>query len=290
MNPGRVSALLIAALLSACGSSTSLPNPDILSVTPNQVIVPRELPVEQRSPVRVSLDAVIPVRVDYGEQQVSTDAARVWIGSEQATVQWVEQDGTLTVAVPEVLDTGGYDVRVALSDGREATRTFALRLIPGANAPWEPTDPDPADAGTVEPDDAGPLILTDAGEPDADGGLSPDAGDGGVTPSEDGGLGPDDPIRPGDITGFELVDLGDQTYGAPFQVTVRAIGPRAAHFMDSVELTVNKNGNVSPLKLGPFTYGVVKQDVTVKVRGANVKLTVTDAYGAQGTSNGFKVE
>lgn len=289
MSPRRVSALLIAALLSACDSSTSLPAPSILSVTPNQVTVPRALPAELRSPVRVSLDAVVPVRVDYGEEQVRTDSARVWIGSEEAPVRWVEQDGTLTVSVPEALDTGSYDVRVALSDGREATRPSVLSLIPLEDDRQEPSG---SDAG-LEPlpgeEDAGPLILTDAGPPE-DGGLSPGGGDAGVGLPEDGGLGPNDPIRPGDITGFALDTLGDQDWGVPFLVTVRALGPRAGHFMDSVELTVNKNGAVSPFKLGPFDYGVVTQLVTVQARGANVKLTVTDAYGAQGTSNGFKVK
>jgi hypothetical protein len=282
MRPGRVTALLVAALLSACDSSTSLPTPDILSVTPNQVAVPREVPVELRSPVRVSLDAVIPVRVDYGEEQVRTDAARVWIGSEEALVQWVEQDGTLTVAVPEALDTGSYDVRVALSDGRESTRSSVLTLIP-----WE-DGRQVTDAGTVdipEDQDAGPVVLLDGGSLE-DGGTSPDAGV--KTPGEPG---PDDPILPGDITGFELDTLGDQGRGVPFLVTVRAMGPRAAHFQDGVELTVNKlNGGVSPLKLGPFDFGLCVQLVTVDAHGANVKLTVTDAYGAQGTSNGFKVQ
>ncbi|QSQ26252.1 hypothetical protein JY651_15530 [Pyxidicoccus parkwayensis] len=288
MNPSRACVLLFTALLSACSSSTSLPNPDILSVTPNQVIVPRELPVEQRVPIRVSLDAVIPVRVDYGNEQVTTDVAKVWIGPAPATVQWVGQDGTLTVVVPDVLDKGSYDVRVALPDGREASRASVLSLILPDDDSHLPVDPDP-DSGTLDPEDAGPLILTDAGT-EEDGGLSPGQDDAGVQLPEDGGLGPNDPIRPGDITGFTLDTLGDQAWNTPFPVTVRAIGPRAAHFQDSVELTVNKTGAVSPLKLGPFVNGLCVQPVTVQARGANVKLTVTDAYGAQGTSNGFKVQ
>ena len=68
------------------------------------------------------------------------------------------------------------------------------------------------------------------------------------------------------------------------------LGPRAAHFQDSVELTLNKKGTITPLKLGPFDNGVVGQYVTIDARGGNLKLTVTDAFGAQGTSNGFKVQ
>ena len=284
MNPGRVTALLAAALLCACDSSTKLPAPDILSVTPNQVTVPRAVPIEQRSPVRVSLDAVIPVRVDYGEEQARTDAARVWIGSEEATVQGLEQDGTLTVAVPEALDTGSYDVRVALSDGRESTRASVLTLIPADESQQLPFDAGQEQQPGGDPD-AGPVTVLDGGSPE-DGGTPRD---GGVKIPD--GPGPDEPMRPGDVTGFELDAVEDQARGVPFLVTVRALGPRAAHFQNGVEVTVNKsNGTVSPLKLGPFDAGTCVQLVTVNARGANVKLTVTDAFGAQGTTNGFKVK
>ncbi|WP_426752149.1 hypothetical protein [Myxococcus sp. Y35] len=53
-----------------------------------------------------------------------------------------------------------------------------------------------------------------------------------------------------------------------------------------MSLTVNKkNGTV-----GPFDAGVHTALVTVTAHGGNIKLTVTDAFGAQGTSNGFKVK
>jgi hypothetical protein len=282
---GRATALLLAALLCACGSSMSLPAPDILSVAPNRINLPRDTPAAEQKVVRISLDVVIPVHVDYGREQVSTDAVRVWIGSEEATVVGLEQDGTLTVSVPAALDEGTYDVRVVLSDGREGVRPAALTIvIPGndrnLDAGEEPgNDPDPA--GTP---DAGVVVLSDAGT--SPGGHSPR--DGGTRQDEPG---PDEPMRSGDVTGFELDALGDQQQGVPFLVTVRAMGPRAAHFQNGVEVTLNKkNGIVSPLKLGPFDFGLCVQLVTVDAKGANVKLTVTDAYGAQGTSNGFKVQ
>ena len=274
--------LLATLLLCACGGGGPLPAPEILSVTPNQVSVSRGAPAAERKSVRISLDAVIPVRVDYGREQVRTDAARVWIGPEEAPLEGLEQDGTLTVAVPKALDPGTYDVRVALSDGRETARSSALTLLLMGGTRTD------TDAGVGEPPeeltDAGPLILVDGGVP-------LDAGtprDGGVKlPDEPG---PHDPIRPGDVTGFELEPVEPQRQGVAFLVTVRALGPRAAHFQDSVELSINKNnGGVRPTKLGPFDNGMCTQLVTVDAQGGNVKLTVTDAYGAQGTSNGFKV-
>ncbi|MFP2910736.1 hypothetical protein ACLESD_38005 [Pyxidicoccus sp. 3LFB2] len=277
MSLGRVTLLLVVALGCACGSSASFPAPDILSVAPNQLPVPREVPADKRDPIRVSLDAVIPVRVDYSHEQVRTDAARVWIGSEEASVTSLDRDGTLVVEVPVALDQGTYDVRVSLSDGREAMRPAVLTLIP---EDWGRQ----SDAGMIdlpEEQDAGPLILLDGGTPDAS---TPDAGPPPVEP------GPNDPIVPGDITGFIIEAVGDQQRGTPFLVIVHALGPRAAHFQDSVELTLNKKGTLSPLKLGPFDNGVVGQYVTVDAKGGNLKLTVTDAFGAQGTSNGFKVQ
>jgi hypothetical protein len=272
----RAAALLATLLLCACGGAGPLPSPEILSVSPNRVTVPRGAPAAERLSIRISLDAVIPVRVDYGRELVSTEAARAWIGPEEARVETLEHDGTLTVTVPTALDRGTYEVRVILSDGREAVRSSALTVVAASGDTLMDQE---ADAGTVgnpggDPD-AGTLILVDGGAPSRDG----------------GGRMPEEPMREGDITGFELEPLGDQQRGLPFPVTVRALGPRAAHFQDHVELSVNKNnGGRSPTRLGPFDAGVCVQFVMVDAKGGNVKLTVTDAFGAQGTSNGFKVK
>ena len=280
MSLGRARVLLVAALLYACGSNAPLPAPDILSVTPNQVPMAKGRPSEERTLIRVSLDAVIPVRVDYGEEKAHTDAARVWIGSEEAPVQSVDRDGTLVVEVPETLLKGTYDVRIALSDGREAVRVAVLTVVPKGRGPQSGSDAG-SDEVPEENPDAGPIDMRDAGS------LPPDAGGGNLP---DDRLDPRAPMRPGDVTGFQFEAVGDQTQGTPFLLVVRALGPRAAHFQESVELTLNKRGTVTPLRLGPFTNGVCEQLVIVDAKGGNVKLTVTDAFGAQGSSNGFKVK
>ncbi|MBZ4422089.1 hypothetical protein [Myxococcus sp. RHSTA-1-4] len=262
----RAAALLVTLLLCACGGGGALPAPEILSVSPNRLTLPEGTPAaDNKRTVRISLDAVIAVHVDYGKEQVTADAVRVWIGAEEATLEEVDPDGTLTVGVPASLGDGTYDVRVTLSDGREAVRTSALTLVTvGVRTGGEPGP----DAGILIETDGG--VLLDGGSP--------------VEP------GPGDPMRMGDVTGFELTTVGEQQQGVPFRLTLRAMGPRAVHFKGAVELTINKrNGSVSPSKLGPFVNGVCEHLVTVDAHGGNVKLTVTDAFGAQGTTNGFRV-
>ncbi|NMO23016.1 hypothetical protein HPC49_46460 [Pyxidicoccus fallax] len=267
----RAVALLATVLLLACSGGGTLPSPEILSVTPNQVTVPEGAPAEERQFVRISLDAVIAVHVDYGREEARTEAVRVWIGGQVARLTELAQDGTLEVEVPASLPGGTYDIRVALADGREAVRSSALTLVPVS--PRSDDEPNPVDcpkgldAGVSFPADAG--TLPDAGGPE-------DPGPGG-------------PIRPGDVTGFELEDVEDQQSGVPFPITIRAVGPRAAHFEEGVEVTINKKGTVSPTKVGPFVRGEYTALITVDAQGGNVKVTVTDAFGAQGTTNGFKI-
>ncbi|MCP3142170.1 hypothetical protein [Pyxidicoccus xibeiensis] len=261
----RSSVLLATALLCACGTSTSLPAPDILSVSPNQVIVPRELPAEKRDSVEVSLDAVIPVHVDYGEERVRTAAAKVWIGPEEASVEDLKTDGTLTVSVPEALDEGAYEVRVVLADGREARRPSALTLRLPEGTPL------------IDPPDAG---------------LDSELTDGGSSPGRDGGSRGATLVE-GDITGFtvNLNDLQQDANGAgTYLLIVNALGPRAAEFQGTVKLSINKQyATVTPDTLGPFSNGRGVKEITVEAKGGNLKLTVTDEFGAQGTSAGFKL-
>ncbi|MFP2934207.1 hypothetical protein ACLESO_55620 [Pyxidicoccus sp. 3LG] len=260
----RVAALLATALLCACGASTTLPTPEILSVSPNRVTVPRHVSAEKRDTVKISLDAVIPIRVDYDDERARAEASRVWIGAEEAEVLSLVADGTLTVSVPEALDEGTYDIRVALADGREARRPDALTLRrPGTNS-------------TVDSPDAGldPISL--------DGGTGEDAG----TPVD-----PRSPMREGDITGYDVSIDNFQEESPTFILVVTAQGQRAAHFQGTVQLSINKqNASVTPASLGPFSNGRLSKPVTVDGKGGNLKLTVTDEFGAQGTSAGFKLK
>ncbi len=268
-------ALLLTAttlLLCACGTSTSLPAPEILSVSPNRIFVN-----ERDVPIEISLSTVIPVQVDYAREEASPTSARVRFGEEDAEVESAKADGTLTVWVPEGLKPGRrYDVRVALSDGREAVKTGAFTIA----TPNDDEGPGegPVDAGDLPEEifDAGTLGDLDGGRPL----------DGGVKEPGDAG-----PVGEGGVTGFRIEQLGEQQRGRPFPVTIQAIGPRAHLFQDSVDVQLNKRGSVSPTKLGPFTNGLLESfPITVDAKGGNIKLTVTDAYGAQGTSNGFKVK
>ncbi|MCY1003656.1 hypothetical protein OWM54_41580 [Myxococcus sp. MISCRS1] len=255
----RALVLLAMVVLSACGSSTSLPAPRIVSVRPASDTVGRT------DPILLELDAAFPVRLDYAEGEAQLQGrTRVWIGDQEARVIALNAQSLFAVDLPANLGAAAYDVRVALDDGRETTSPQGFTL-------WN------QDAGTP---DAGPDGIPDGGVYVADGGPEPDAGQ--------------DPTRPmgeGDITGYAFEPISDQDIGQPFTITVRAVGPRAADFTDKVDLSISKNnGNVSPTSLDKFVGGICVQNIAIDAQGANVVLTVTDRFGVQASSNAFKVK
>ncbi|MCE9671127.1 hypothetical protein LY474_25275 [Myxococcus stipitatus] len=245
---------MLLALLLGCGANTGLPSPRITSVSPG------EAAQGYTGFVRVTIEAVLPVRVDYGRQEANAETAvRVLFGSEEAPILGVTPDGSFEVRIPEALALGDHDVRVVLADGREARREDGFTLVP-VNAP-DPTH----DAGT---------LIDDGGTPD-----------GGTSQPE-----PGTPMREGDITAYEFDAIADQAQGQAFVVTVRAIGPRAWEFEEKVELALgDASGAVSPQALDQFVAGVCTQSVTVSAQGNSVKLVVKDRFGVQATSNAFKV-
>ncbi|MCP3061761.1 hypothetical protein LXT21_23530 [Myxococcus sp. K38C18041901] len=256
--------LLALTLLSACGSSTSLPAPRIVSIRPASDTVGRT------DPILLQIDAAYPIRLDYAEGEVQIQGRmRVWIGEHEARVIALDAQSLFAVDLPANLGAAGYDVRVALADGRETTSPQGFTLLS-------------QDAGTP---DAGP----DGGIPDggiyvADGGPEPE-------PEPDAGPDPTRPMSEGDITGYEFEPISDQTIGQPFAITVRAVGPRAADFTDKVDLSISKNnGDVSPTSLDKFVGGICVQNIAIDAQGANVVLTVTDRFGVQSSSNAFKVK
>lgn len=245
----RVLLLLATLLLGACGTSTLLPPPEILSVKPNVIVVN-----ERDVILTVELEAVMPIHVDYAQEQASLSTVRVLLNTTELEDPAVDSDGTLTVAVPDDLERGTYDLRVALSDGREVVREKALEVV-------TPRDGRGDDGGTV-PDEVF---------------------DGGILVGD----------RDTGVTGFEFDPIGElQQSGQSFEVQIRATGPRAARFQHEVTLRLNKrNASVSPTTLGPFTNGRFNARITVTGKGGNMKLTVADeASEAEGTSNGFKVQ
>ncbi|WP_163869820.1 hypothetical protein [Myxococcus eversor] len=258
--------VLLALLLSACGSSAVLPAPTIRSVSP------QEAHVGYLGTIRVTLDVVFPIRVDYSRQEASAGTGvRLWFGEVEAPLRDLDAEGTLSADVPSGLEPGTHDVRVVLADGREALRVDGFTVI-------EEVVLD-EDGGVEEVPDGG-IFVADGG-PEVDGGTS--APDGGPTPGT--------PMKEGDITGFEFDVVPEQTRGQPFVVTVRALGPRAEEFEDKLDLTVSSsNGGVSPTSLDMFVAGVCAQSISVNAQGANVTLTVTDRFGVKGTSNSFRVK
>ncbi|WP_338866240.1 hypothetical protein [Myxococcus stipitatus] len=254
----RAILVLLVLLLSACDSDTALPAPRIASISP------REAQVGYPGVIRVTLEAMVPVRVDYSRQEARAElGVRLWFGTVEAPLLQIDEDSTLDVNLPAALAPGVHDVRVVLEDGREASRLqgFVLR-----------NDVEPGnDAGTPTPPDAG-VFATDAGS------------------NPDGGTRTGTPMAEGDITGFEFIPVEEQQQGQPFVITVRALGPRAAEFEEKVDLSLNAGtGRVAPSSLDRFVGGVCVQSVTVDGQSTGAKLQVSDRFGVKGISNAFGV-
>ncbi len=241
----RALLLLATLLLGACAAA---PAPEILSVTPGLIFA------NEPARLTISLDSAIPVQVDYAREQASQATAQVRIGDAEARVEELQPDGTLIVTAPTGLESGKYDVRVSLSDGREAVSLQALTVVELRSGP---VDPDGDGGAPIEQLPDGGIVVGDG-----------EAG----------------------ITGFSFAPIAElQQSGESFEVRIEALGPGARVFQDTVALSISKsNASVSPTTL-TCAEGACEGSVTVTGKGGNMKLTVT--YGrAQGTSNGFKVK
>ncbi|RKH12606.1 hypothetical protein D7Y13_27465 [Corallococcus praedator] len=263
-----------AVLAWACsGSSPSLPKPTILSVEPATLLVS-----SKDEELTIRFDAQYAVSVDYGEEKVNartTATGHVWVDEMEAVVTQFDPQGVAVVTMPRGLGSGAHTVKLRLDDGREAVAEGALTLTP----PGKDKETDPEEEW-----DAGVLIAFDAGvsEAEVDAGSMDDAG----TPG-DAGPHPDDPILPGDITGFTFDPIeGARTSRLSFTISVRAEGPRAAHFKGSLELTSSR-GKVTPTKIGPCDSGVCTAIITVDASEGTVWLSALDGYGVGGMSNSF---
>ncbi|WP_342373920.1 hypothetical protein NVS55_21050 [Myxococcus stipitatus] len=241
----RVASVLLVLLLSACHSNTTLPAPSIRSISP------REVQPGYPGVIRITLDAMVPIRVDYSRQEAQAAlGVSLWFGTVEAPLLELDEDNTLEVFLPPTLPPGVHDVRVVLSDGREATRAQGFSVL-----------------SSIHP-------AVDAGNPSL-----PDSG------TRSGG-----PMAEGDITGFEFTPVEEQRQGQPFTITVRALGPRAAEFEEKVDLSLGAgDGRVTPSTLDQFVGGVCTQSITVDSQSTGVKLQVTDRFGVSGTSNAFGV-
>ncbi len=88
--------------------------------------------------------------------------------------------------------------------------------------------------------------------------------------------------------GFSIDPVGAQRRGVPFTLTVRATGPASGSFAGVVSFSINR-GNMTPAVSEPFVAGVLTQEVTVGSVGDDTVITVQDAEGHFGASNGFRV-
>jgi hypothetical protein len=117
----RKTALLPALLLCACASGS--PPPNILSIEPQEVV--RGEPAT----ISVKLDALPPVRIDYGKR-TATLLATLRIDGQEASIDRLEQDGTLVVTLPPNLSEGTHDIRLSLEDEGEAVSEQGLTVLP----------------------------------------------------------------------------------------------------------------------------------------------------------------
>lgn len=264
-------ALLASVLLSAC-EPASLPPPSVLAVEPAAVDSGKSVEL------RLRIDAVLPGTMDYGSRSVVSgeldSAVQVWLGETRVPIQRYEEGGILVVLVPSDMAVGEYDVRLVLSDGREARRlrALAVRGTCATNTAQPCTDlREPTDGGTTPGPDAGTELR--------DGGAE---GDG-------GGIGDDrdcDDERYG-LSGFTFDTIEQQVRNVPFTITLRAEGSQAATYRGTVSLTSSK-GTITPATAGPFVDGVLKVEVTLSQPSPQY-ITATDEHCNTGTSNTFMV-
>lgn len=90
------------------------------------------------------------------------------------------------------------------------------------------------------------------------------------------------------LTGLRIDPIADQVRDVPFVITLRAEGPKAAHFTGQVQISSNK-GHVSPNLSNAFTQGVRHEQVVLDKQGGQVVLTVRVGKDIIAQSNPFKV-
>lgn len=236
----RKIALLSTLVLCACEPYAS-PSPNIVSIEPQEVL--------SGETVTLTLDAPLPVKVDYGHGTATLLTPTLLIGGQEVTLIRVEQDGTLQARVPGSLPAGQQEVRLEMGDGSESISEQGLTVLP------QPPDITPRSV------DGGPA------DPNAD-------------PSE---------VRPLLVTGVHIDPIPDQVRGVPFSITLRAEGPEAALFEGQVLLSTSKgriSPNLSHPFLKGVRH---EQVVIDEKQGGHVVLTVRAGKTIVAQSNPFKV-
>ena len=143
-------ALLSTLVLCACEPYAS-PLPNIVSIEPEEVVS------GETATIALTLDAPLPVKVDYGHGTATLLTPTLLIGGQEVTITHVEQDGTLRASVPGSLSAGPQDVRLEMGDGSESISEQGLTVLPQPPdiAPWS------EDGGPADPGGEGrPLLVT----------------------------------------------------------------------------------------------------------------------------------
>jgi hypothetical protein len=118
----RKTALLPALLVCAC--ATGSPPPNILSIEPQEVVH------GEATTIAVKLDALPPVKIDYGER-TATLLATLRVGDQEVSIDRMEQDGTLVATLPPNLSEGTHDVALSLEDDEDETvHAQGLTVLP----------------------------------------------------------------------------------------------------------------------------------------------------------------
>ncbi len=235
----RVAGALLPLLLWAC-EPAALPDPSIVSVTPERI------PAGYPAALSVQVSAVLPVTVDYeaGDVDPAQLEMTVQVAGQEVDIPFVDREGTLIVPVPEGLEAGDYDVRVALADGRAAVRERAFSIV------------------TV---------------PTTHGGGEDGAAPGGASEES-----------PAGIFGLRIDPIADQVRGVPFQITVRALGPAAESFHQTVTFRANK-GTVNIHTPCSSSRGVQAKEISLSHPSPHVYLLAETAQGHKALSNAFRV-
>ena len=233
-------ALLSTLVLCACEPYAS-PSPNIISIEPQEVL--------SGETVTLTLDAPLPVKVDYAHGTATLLTPTLLIGGQEVTLIRVEQDGTLQASVPGSLSAGHQDVRLEMGDGSESISEQGLTVL------------------SLPPDIAPRSADGDPADPHAD-------------PSES---------RPLLVTGVRIDPIADQVRGVPFSITLRAEGPEAALFVGQVLLSTSKGRIRPNLSNPFLKGVRQEQVVIEEKQGGNVVLTVRAGKTIIAQSNPFKV-
>lgn len=116
-------ASVLALVLAACGQDP-LPPPTLVSVQPAQA------GFNSTERLQLQVNALLPFTLRYREgTAVPRPELQAWVGTQQLEDVRDEGEGRFSGNLQPGLELGRYDVRVRLSDGREASLANAFTIV-----------------------------------------------------------------------------------------------------------------------------------------------------------------